>query len=267
MGDIDDLGSLSTLTSKLQSIDPNTKLSNSRVSKVGGLNSESLSNALTKAVNILNKDDSKKKKVKTTKLTSADEEDFSAGLSGKERLLSQINDDEDGDDDSFDYGDGNDDDNYDDDELIDSRENQIHETKNQSSSSKRRRAPESDFENENNNEFNLFEEFSKKKKEFISKKAKHYQIDQRIGGHEDILEDPIDHRAASYEIMTNRGLRPHRKKSNRNPRVKKREAYDKAILKRKSQVREGDSGSNRVSYGGELTGIKANLSRSRRFDS
>jgi len=275
MGDIDDLETLTSLTNNLQSIDPNTKLTNSRISKVGGVNSESLTNALKKAVTVFNQDDTsnnnknnnnnKSKKLSSTNsLRSADEEDFTAGLNGKNKFNHfDNNNDDDGDNDGFDYGDDNDND----DDLIDNyRESQI--TENNKKSLKRRRAPDSDFNDNNNDEGNLFEEFSKKKKEFLDKKSKHYQIEQRVGGHEDIVEDPIDHRAASYEIMTNRGLRPHRKKVNRNPRVKKREAYDKALLKRKSQVREGDtSGSGRVAYGGELTGIKANLSRSRRFNS
>jgi U3 small nucleolar RNA-associated protein 3 len=64
--------------------------------------------------------------------------------------------------------------------------------------------------------------------------------------------------------MTNRGLVPHRKKSNRNPRVKKREAFAKAVIARKGQVQDIKSGSA-TNYGGELTGIKANLSRSRKI--
>ena len=67
-----------------------------------------------------------------------------------------------------------------------------------------------------------------------------------------------------YEIMKNRGLTPHRKKENRNPRVKKRHQYEKAIVRRKGQVREVIAGAA-GSYGGELTGIKANIARSRKI--
>jgi Sas10 C-terminal domain len=45
-------------------------------------------------------------------------------------------------------------------------------------------------------------------------------------------------RGASYEIIKNRGLTPHRNKLARNPRVKKREAYRKAVIRRKGQVRD-----------------------------
>jgi hypothetical protein len=111
----------------------------------------------------------------------------------------------------------------------------------------------------------LMESFARKKKEFVKKKAEHYTAPARVGGREDVVEDGAK-RAASYEIMSNRGLTPHRKKSNRNPRVKKREAFAKAVVARKGQVREVVSGST-VAYGGESTGIKANLSRSRRIGS
>ena len=45
-------------------------------------------------------------------------------------------------------------------------------------------------------------------------------------------------RAATWEIMKNKGLTPHRKKANRNPRVKKKEQYDKKVKARKGQVRD-----------------------------
>ena len=72
-------------------------------------------------------------------------------------------------------------------------------------------------------------------------------------------------RAASYEMIKNRGLTPHRKKSNRNPRVKKREAYDKAIIRRRGQVRDVISGGG-DSYGGESTGIKSSIAKSRKIN-
>ena len=128
-------------------------------------------------------------------------------------------------------------------------------------SRKRRRAPELDVDDDDDD--NLVEEFGKKKKEYLQKKKEHYTVPSRTGGHEDLVTG--DKRAASYEIMKNRGLTPHRKKANRNPRVKKREAFAKAVVRRKGQVRDVQSGSA-THYGGELTGIKANLSRSRRID-
>jgi U3 small nucleolar RNA-associated protein 3 len=71
-------------------------------------------------------------------------------------------------------------------------------------------------------------------------------------------------RAAARHIIKNRGLVAHKKKINRNPRVKKREQFRKALIRRKGAVREvrTDEGHR---YGGEETGIKINLSRSRKL--
>jgi U3 small nucleolar RNA-associated protein 3 len=63
-------------------------------------------------------------------------------------------------------------------------------------------------------------------------------------------------------------LTPHRKKSVRNPRVKKKEAYKKKQKKLKS-IRpvfdKAKSASGAANYGGELTGIKKGLVRSRKL--
>jgi len=79
------------------------------------------------------------------------------------------------------------------------------------------------------------------------------------------LDAEIDgERAIGRVIMKNRGLVAHKAKINRNPRVKKREQYRKAIISRKGAVREvrTDEGHK---YGGEQTGIKSNISRSRKL--
>lgn len=51
---------------------------------------------------------------------------------------------------------------------------------------------------------------------------------------------------------------------NRNPRVKKREKYRKALISRKGAVREIRTEEGHV-YGGETTGIKSGISRSRKL--
>jgi U3 small nucleolar RNA-associated protein 3 len=75
-------------------------------------------------------------------------------------------------------------------------------------------------------------------------------------------------RMISYQIEKNKGLTPHRKKSVRNPRVKKKEKYKEKMKKQKSMVPVFDrekkmKGS--ASYGGEATGIKGGLVRSRKL--
>ena len=132
--------------------------------------------------------------------------------------------------------------------------------------STRRKAPDYSMENIEGDEFEgLVEDFSARKKGFNTEKQHHYAAEPRYGGldSEEISEGKK--RAASYEIIKNRGLTPHRKKSNRNPRVKKREMYAKAVVARKGQVREVISGAA-GQYGGETTGIKANIARSRKIN-
>ena len=65
------------------------------------------------------------------------------------------------------------------------------------------------------------------------------------------------------EIEKNRGLTAHRRKDIKNPRKRHRLAFDKAQKRRKGQVpgmRQGGA-----AYGGEATGIKSKVSKSRRF--
>eukprot|EP01034_Spumella_vulgaris_P022961 gene22961-29146_t len=125
---------------------------------------------------------------------------------------------------------------------------------------KRRRAPDSRMDEEDDT---LLEDFGSKKKAYLAKKSEHYTAEPRYGGQVDMVEDGKK-RAATYEIMKNKGLTPHRKKENRNPRVKKRAAYAKAVVNRKGQVRDVITG-NAGGYSGEMTGVKANVSRSRKI--
>ena len=139
-------------------------------------------------------------------------------------------------------------------------------------SNARRRAPDSSMNDEaetledgdDDRYDDVLENFSKKKKDFAAKKKAHYTPAPRYGGLEGEEVDDGRKRAATYEIIKNRGLTPHRKKANSNPRVKKREKYAKAITARKGQVRDVITGAA-GSYGGEMTGIKSNLARSRKI--
>ncbi|CAM9925806.1 unnamed protein product, partial [Phaeothamnion confervicola] len=71
-------------------------------------------------------------------------------------------------------------------------------------------------------------------------------------------------RGATYAIVKNRGLTPHKNKLNRNPRAKKREKYRKAVIRRKGQVRDVRTG-EAAAYGGEATGIRSAITRSRKL--
>ena len=49
-------------------------------------------------------------------------------------------------------------------------------------------------------------------------------------------EESNNKRAITYQISRNKGLTPKRKKEQRNPRVKHRKKFRKAVIKRRSQV-------------------------------
>ncbi len=99
---------------------------------------------------------------------------------------------------------------------------------------------------------------SKAKKEY---KKKLYEVAPKYPGMDAEIEGE---RPLGQKIMKNRGLVAHKNKLSRNPRVKKREQYRKALIKRKGTVREVRTEEGHK-YGGEETGIKANISRSRKL--
>lgn len=76
-------------------------------------------------------------------------------------------------------------------------------------------------------------------------------------------EDGETRRGITYQIAKNKGLMPHRKKEQRNPRVKHRGKYRKALIRRKGAVRTVRKETAR--YGGEISGIKATVSKSIKF--
>ncbi|KAF5303588.1 hypothetical protein FQR65_LT08189 [Abscondita terminalis] len=88
---------------------------------------------------------------------------------------------------------------------------------------------------------------------------------QNVGSDEEVddtkeEEEEDSRRAITYQIAKNKGLTPHRNKLQRNPRVKHRHKYRKALIRRKGAVRTVRTELSR--YGGELSGIKANVSKS-----
>ena len=79
------------------------------------------------------------------------------------------------------------------------------------------------------------------------------------------LEAPAadDRRAASRAGVRNKGLAPHRTNKYRNPRVKKKIKYAKAVVRRKGQVREMRNEAE--GYGGEASGVRRGVGKSRRI--
>lgn len=111
---------------------------------------------------------------------------------------------------------------------------------------------ESDDSGEGNGYYELIQRKSKQKKE--QKKAEYEAA--KAAERPDIDESADGPRALTRAILKNKGLTPHRGKSVRNPRVKKRQRFEKAKKKVASQKAVykggiGDSGR----YDGEKTGI------------
>ncbi|SPO03003.1 related to SAS10 protein, involved in silencing [Cephalotrichum gorgonifer] len=71
-------------------------------------------------------------------------------------------------------------------------------------------------------------------------------------------------RKITFQIEKNKGLTPHRKKENRNARVKKRKAYE-SKMKKLSSVMPVYKAEPKGGYAGVTTGIKAGLIRSTKF--
>nr|XP_056711896.1 something about silencing protein 10 [Euleptes europaea] len=92
---------------------------------------------------------------------------------------------------------------------------------------------------------------SKKKRKIQTKEKEELLVE------EEVLEQK---RGATYQIVKNKGLTPKRKKIDRNPRVKHREKFRRAKIRRKGQVREVRREEQR--YGGELSGIRAGVKKS-----
>jgi len=99
-----------------------------------------------------------------------------------------------------------------------------------------------------------------------AKSAKRQKLDATETGNDDKDEkddvevDEEGKRMITYEMSKNKGLIRNRRKELKNPRVKHKMKFKKAVVKRKGQVREVQREINR--YGGETTGIKASLARS-----
>eukprot|EP00064_Thunnus_orientalis_P006087 superscaffoldBa00000619_g6101 len=72
--------------------------------------------------------------------------------------------------------------------------------------------------------------------------------------------DPDAKRGITYQMAKNKGLTPKRKKIDRNPRVKHREKFRRAKIRRKGQVREVRREETR--YSGEMSGIRAGVKKS-----
>ncbi|XP_056345521.1 something about silencing protein 10 [Oenanthe melanoleuca] len=96
-------------------------------------------------------------------------------------------------------------------------------------------------------------------------------LKRKRAGDKDVLEeavvsegeDPSKKRGVTYQMIKNKGLTPKRRKIDRNPRVKHREKFRRAKIRRKGQVREVRRELHR--YPGELSGIRAGVKKGRKL--
>ncbi|XP_054028604.1 something about silencing protein 10 [Dryobates pubescens] len=107
--------------------------------------------------------------------------------------------------------------------------------------------------------------YYKMMEEKLKRKRKRTEDQERLE-EGDVLEgeeDPNKKRGVTYQMIKNKGLTPRRKKIDRNPRVKHREKFRRAKIRRRGQVREVRRELQR--YGGEPSGIRAGVKKSRRL--
>lgn len=71
------------------------------------------------------------------------------------------------------------------------------------------------------------------------------------------MDEEVRKRKITYQMAKNKGLTPHRKKEQRNPRVKHREKFRKALIRRKGAIRTVRTETTR--YSGEHSGIKSTV--------
>lgn len=104
-------------------------------------------------------------------------------------------------------------------------------------------------------EENIDEEESIGDEDSILSKDQNEELDDQ----NEMIQGEDEKRAITYQIAKNKGLTPYRKKELRNPRVKHRNKYRKAKIRRKGAVREVRKEINR--YDGEISGIKAGVKK------
>lgn len=73
-------------------------------------------------------------------------------------------------------------------------------------------------------------------------------------------------RSVNRDIMKSKGITRKRKKEDKNPRVKKRHAYEKMVKKHKTKVQDFQDGKPQGLYSGESAGMRTGLIKSTKLN-
>lgn len=122
------------------------------------------------------------------------------------------------------------------------------------------RSEEEMEDNPEESEDEFYREVKQKRDANLAAKAEIYSRKPTIPDPEEEIDGK---RHITYQMEKNKGLTPHRKKLTKIPRKRYKMKHEKAVKRRKGQVR--DVKASQGPYGGESTGIRTAISRSIRF--
>lgn len=122
------------------------------------------------------------------------------------------------------------------------------------------RSEEEMEDNPEESEDEFYREVKQKRDANLAAKAEIYSRKPTIPDREEEIDGK---RHITYQMEKNKGLTPHRKKLTKIPRKRYKMKHEKAVKRRKGQVR--DVKASQGPYGGESTGIRTAISRSIRF--
>mmetsp|Transcript_7078 Transcript_7078/g.9248 ORF Transcript_7078/g.9248 Transcript_7078/m.9248 type:complete len:704 (-) Transcript_7078:719-2830(-) len=116
-------------------------------------------------------------------------------------------------------------------------------------------------DSEDEDEF--YRKVAKSKKKRKKEKKEMYTYPESMQPQTTGFVEDGEKRAATYKILKNKGLHAHKKKEDRNPRLKMRKKYERKLKRRKGQVQTMRTGETE-NYVGEASGLRSNLVRSRK---